>query len=109
MMMTLEQLAVSVRVERVHVTRWVEAGWLLPQQTDGDWQFADIDVARARLIRDLVDAFEVNEAAVPVILDLIDQRQALEARMRGLLSALGEEPATVRRAVLTRCLENDRG
>jgi chaperone modulatory protein CbpM len=80
----------------------------LPEETDGDWQFTDIDIARARLIRDLVEAFEVNEAAVPVILDLIDQRQALEARMRDLFQSLGEESEQVRRAVLSRCLENRR-
>jgi chaperone modulatory protein CbpM len=107
-MMTLEQLSVSVRVDRGRVTHWVEAGWLLPEETDGDWQFTDIDIARARLIRDLVEAFEVNEAAVPVILDLIDQRQALEARMRDLFQSLGEESEQVRRAVLSRCLENRR-
>jgi chaperone modulatory protein CbpM len=108
-MMTLEQIAVSVRVDRGRVTRWVEAGWLLPETTDGGWSFAEIDIARARLIRDLVEAFEVNEAAVPVILDLIDQRQALEGRMRELLTALGEEPEQVRRAILSRCLEKRHG
>jgi chaperone modulatory protein CbpM len=82
---------------------------LLPETTDGGWTFTDIDIARARLIRDLVEAFEVNEAAVPVILDLIDQRQALEARMRDLLTALGDEPEQVRRAILVRCLEKGHG
>jgi len=107
-MITLDQLAISVRVDRGRVTRWVEAGWILPEGVGGAWQFTDIDVARAKLIRDLVEAFEVNEAAVPLILDLIDQRQALEARMRQLFGALAEEPKQVRRSVLSRCLGSDK-
>lgn len=108
-MMTLEELVITVRVERRHVTSWVEAGWLLPESVEGAWTFTEIDVARARLIRDLIEAFEVNDAAVPVILDLIDQRQALEGRMRDLFVALGEEPAAVRRGVLARCLARREG
>lgn len=104
-MMTLDELIVEVRVERRHVTHWVEVGWLLPESVDNSWTFTDIDIARARLIRDLVEALEVNEAAVPVILDLIDQRQALEGRMRGLFAALSEESETVRHSVLSRCLK----
>jgi len=103
-MMTLDQLALSVRVDRVRVAHWVEVGWLLPETTGEDWQFTEIDIARAKLIRDLVEAFEVNEAAIPVILDLIDQRQALEARMRELFVTLAEEPEQVRRSILSRCL-----
>ena len=108
-MMTLEELVITVRVERRQVTNWVDAGWLLPESVEGDWTFTEIDIARARLIRDLFEAFEVNEAAVPVILDLIDQRQALEGRMRDLFAALGEEPASVRRGVLARCLKRLEG
>ncbi len=108
-MMTLDELVITVRVERRQVTNWVEAGWLLPESVEGDWTFTEIDIARARLIRDLFEAFEVNDAAVPVILDLIDQRQALEGRMRDLFAALGEQPASVRRGVLARCLKRLEG
>jgi chaperone modulatory protein CbpM len=101
-MMTLDELVVACRVRRVEVRRWVQAGWLLPLEVDGDLQFAEVDLARAHLIRDLRRALGVNEAAVPVILDLIDQRQTMEQRLRSLLEALADQPEETRRSLAQR-------
>jgi chaperone modulatory protein CbpM len=66
---------------------WLEQRWLIPQQTSGT-DFSDMDVARARLIRDLKDDFGVNDAGVDVILHLLDQlhglRRALDQLHRDL-------------------------
>lgn len=101
-MMTFEEIVVACRVRRIELRRWVEAGWVLPVEVDGAWQFAEVDLARARLIRDLRRDFGVNDAAVPLILDLIDQRTGMECRIRGMLEALAEQPEDLRRAVLER-------
>ena len=101
-MMTLDDIVVSCRVRRIEVRRWVQAGWLLPVEVDGDLQFAEVDLARAHLIRDLRRALGINEAAIPVILDLIDQRQATEQRLRRVLEALADQPDDLRDAVLAR-------
>lgn len=101
-MMTLDELVVACRVPRIEVCRWVEAGWLLPVEVDGDLQFAEVDLARARLIRDLRSGLGINEAAVPVILDLIDQRHAMEQRLRILLEALADQPEDLRRSLAER-------
>ena len=108
-MKSLDEVVVVCRVRRVELRRWVEQGWLLPVEVEGDWQFADIDIARASLIRDLRRDFGVNEAAVPLILDLIDQRQDLEAHLKGLLESVGQQPDELRHAVLERFLGARRG
>lgn len=101
-MMTLDDIVVACRVRRVEVRRWIEAGWLLPVEVDGDLQFAEVDLARARLICDLRRGLGVNEAAVPVILDLIDQRQELERRLDRILELLDDQPDTLRQTLLGR-------
>jgi chaperone modulatory protein CbpM len=61
---------------------WLEQQWLVPEQTSAGMNFSDMDVARARLIRDLKADFGVNDEGVDVILHLVDQlhglRRALE-------------------------------
>ena len=63
--------------------QWVEAGWVTPHQNTGQ-EFSDIDLARARLIRDLQD-LGVNDDSMPIILDLIDQLNGLRHVLRELL------------------------
>jgi len=61
---------------------WLEQQWLVPEQTTAGMNFSDMDIARARLIRDLTTDFGVNDEGVDVILHLVDQlhglRRALE-------------------------------
>jgi chaperone modulatory protein CbpM len=61
---------------------WIEQQWLVPEETSAGTNFSDMDVARARLIRDLKTDFGVNDEGVDVILHLVDQlhglRRALE-------------------------------
>jgi len=42
---------------------WLEQRWLIPDQTSAGMNFSDMDVARARLIRDLKTDFGVNDEA----------------------------------------------
>ena len=61
---------------------WLEQRWLVPEQTTAGMNFSDMDIARARLIRDLKTDLGVNDEGVDVILHLVDQlhglRRALE-------------------------------
>jgi chaperone modulatory protein CbpM len=61
---------------------WLEQQWLVPEQTTAGMSFSDMDIARARLIRDLKTDLGVNDEGVDVILHLVDQlhglRRALE-------------------------------
>jgi chaperone modulatory protein CbpM len=72
-MITIVEFCVRTRLERPQVESWVEVGWLVPPQTEPEIVFAEIDVARARLISDLRQDFGVNDEGVEVILHLLDQ------------------------------------
>jgi len=56
---------------------WIEEEWLIPGDSSAGVSFSDIDVARARLIRDLKNDLGVNDAGVGVILNLLDQLHGL--------------------------------
>ena len=62
---------------------WIEEEWLVPSRTDDELTFSETDLARAKLIRDLMWDLGVNEEGVGVILNLLDQ-------VHGLRRALSE-------------------
>ena len=53
---------------------WIARGWVVPGgSTRAEWKFAEIDVARVRLIRDLRLRMELQEDALALVLSLLDQ------------------------------------
>ena len=64
--------------------RWILNDWVRPDGPPGEWAFQEIDVARARLIRELRDDLDVNEASLPVVLLLLDQLYDLRRQMLDL-------------------------
>jgi chaperone modulatory protein CbpM len=52
---------------------WLEEEWLIPSDSSAETSFSDIDIARARLIRDLQEDLGVNDEGVSVVLNLVDQ------------------------------------
>ena len=88
-MMTIEIVIAQVPgLQRPDLERWISNEWVRPDGDDGHYDFCEIDVARARLIRDLRDDMEVNEAALPVVLALLDQLYDLRRRMREISNAI---------------------
>jgi chaperone modulatory protein CbpM len=73
------------RLDAQALDAWIEAGWLRPSGNRSSHEFSDIDLARARLISDLRSDLEVNDEAVPVVLDLIDQIHGLRRLVRELV------------------------
>lgn len=86
-MMAVDEFVVKIHIERRIVERWVAAGWLMPQR-DPDLAFSEVDLARARLIRDLKEDFGVNDEGVSLILHLLDQVHGLRRNMRELLEEM---------------------
>lgn len=66
---------------------WLDQRWLIPAQTAAGMTFSDIDIARARLIRDLTADFGVNNEGIDIILHLMDQLHGL----RGALAQLRDD------------------
>ena len=81
------------------LTSWVERGWVRPDESGGEWEFREIDVARVQLIRDLRREMEVTEETVAMMLPLLDQLYELRSQMRRLLRALELQPEPVRAAI----------
>ena len=65
---------------------WIEEEWLVPSGTATDQAFSEADLARAKLIKELMQDLGVNEEGVGVILNLLDQvhglRKVLADRLR---------------------------
>lgn len=78
---------------------WLAAGWLLPRVTVDGRRFSLLDLARAHLILDLRE-IGLNDDAMPVVLDLVDQVYGLRRILRDLLGGVSQEPpATYHRVV----------
>ncbi len=67
---------------------WIEAEWLIPSRSSLDLNFSEIDIARARLIRELQVDFGVNDEGVGVILNLVDQLYGMRRTLMELRQAV---------------------
>src|SRR6202030_4184577 len=97
--METREFVVQSRVDAQVLEAWVEAGWLLPRQDGDKRNFSEVDLARAQLILDL-EQLGMNDEAVPVILDLVDQVHGLRRTLRDLLSAIHAQPEAMRRWII---------
>jgi chaperone modulatory protein CbpM len=83
--METREFLVHTQLDAGSVEAWVRAGWLIPRQDGTTFEFSEIDMARAQLIRDLQHDLGVNDEGVSVILDLIDQLHGVRRMLRELL------------------------
>ena len=77
MTMNKQEFLTHAGVQVQTLDLWLEQRWLIPDQTSGGMSFSDMDVGRARLIRDLKTDLGVNDEGVDVILHLLDQLHGL--------------------------------
>lgn len=85
------EFCTSLHVERSWVVELVDHGVLEPSgAAPQDWRFPASALARARSTERLVHDLGVNLAGAAVILDLLEERRQLLARLRGLERAFGD-------------------
>jgi len=110
-MKTLSEVAILVgRVDRGELRSWVQRGWIRSRAMSAtEPTFSEVDIARARLIRDLRQDLAVDEETIPLVLSLLDQIYALRRRMNALTGAIQEQPEDVRGALLQRLEAARRG
>jgi chaperone modulatory protein CbpM len=101
MMFTLQQVITEVGVTETDLHLWIEQRWVLPHKRDDDFVFDDVDLARARLIRELRVDLMVNEEAIPVVLSLLDQVHALRRTLARVNSAIDRASPTARAEIAT--------
>ncbi|MBB3350142.1 transcriptional regulator [Rhizobium sp. L9] len=86
-----------LKIDVVQLDFWIEQGWLIPETSSGQRQFRDADVARARLILDLMGNMGVNEAGVDIVMELVDELHGLRGTMARLMTAIGRQERDVQR------------
>ncbi|KAA0699907.1 transcriptional regulator [Neorhizobium sp. P12A] len=96
------EFRVCLKIDVTVLDVWVEQGWVVPRSSEKGRQFRDADVARGRLILDLIDTMGVNEAGVDVAMDLLDQVHSLRGTLRELVEALNAEDEAVRRRIVAK-------
>ncbi len=82
--------------------RWIAERWVRPESGSEGYVFHEVDIARVRLIRELRYELAIDEEAMPVVLQLLDQVYALRRRLRAVAAAIEEQPEAVRAALRAR-------
>lgn len=98
--MRTREFLLAARLDASALEAWVEAGWLMPRRDEDAADFSDADLARARLIRDLQHDMGVNEEAIPIVLDLIDQVHGLRQALREVATAVCVQPEEMRQRIV---------
>lgn len=85
--MTLEEFSRQYGIEHRTLHVWVKRRWIIAERET----LREIDVARARLIRDMQVDLGVNDEGVDIALHLIDQIHELRRTMAGLHQEPGQD------------------
>ena len=89
-------------LQEAELRHWIAERWVRPEPASEGYVFRDVDVARVRLIVELRRDLAIDEEALPVVLQLLDQVYGLRRRLRAMSEALDAQPAEVREAVRAR-------
>ncbi len=96
---------VVARIEGMTVARlrsFVAAECLSPAEQEGRLAFAEVDVARVRLLAELVSDFDLDAEAAGMVVSLVDQIHGLRRELRRLGEAVAAEPGEVRARIRER-------
>jgi len=100
-MRRIDEVIVEVEgVSEADLRVWIEYGWIRPALGEADYSFTEVDVARISLIADLRQRMGLNDEAVPVVLDLMDQIYGLRRELRRVLDVVDQQPEPERSRIL---------
>jgi len=92
MTLSFDDMLAQAQIERHVLAAWIEEGWVAPARDGDAYSFDDVDAARVGFIVELTRELAIGEEAVPVVLGLVDQLNALHVTMRKVLEAAQELP-----------------
>lgn len=101
MIRTFEQIVAEIEITPGELTAWIEQEWVLPARQGQTHVFNDADIARVQLICDLRRDMAVNDEAVPVVLQLLDQVYALRETLAELRAAIDAASPASREEILS--------
>lgn len=102
-MKIMTQTEVIHRIESLTVRRlnlYIQQGWVAPATTSAEQRFSEIDVARLQFIEHLRMDMAINDAAVPVVLSLVDQIHGLRHQLKSIGQAIEQQDHGVRKAIV---------
>lgn len=91
----------SLRIDVTVLEVWIEQGWLVPGSTEQGRMFRDADLARGRLILDLIETMGLNEAGVDVVMELVDQVHGLRGTLRDLVDGIKAQDDAVQQRLMS--------
>lgn len=109
MTLSLEEVLARTQLERGQLVAWIEEGWIAPVRDNGRFVFDEIDAARVNFICELVRDMSIGDEAVPVVLSLVDQLNALRGTLKQVLLAAEELPDPARARIVAILKEIDNG
>lgn len=93
------------RLEEPQIADWVARGWVHTEgKSRAEWVFAEIDIARLQLLRDLQVDLGLDEESLPLVLSLLDQVHGLRRTLRTVMDVVNEAPDGVRDRVVAALL-----
>ncbi len=100
-MRSLQEVLVEIEgVSERELRVWIESGWVRPARGEADYTFTELDVARVGLVADLRLRMGINDEAMPVVLDLMDQMYGLRRELRRVLGVIDAQPEPERSRIL---------
>jgi chaperone modulatory protein CbpM len=93
MIISKQEFLDRAQLDRETLEIWIEEEWLVPSGTATRVAFSEADLARAELIRDLMQDLGVNDEGVGVILNLLDQMHGLRRALADTLQSVRERSA----------------
>lgn len=104
MRFTEQDVITEIReVSVVQLRLWVERGWVTPWADLDGPTYDEIDMARIRLVRELLDELGIDQENLPVVLSLVDQLYGTRRELKALVRAVSEETEEVRGRIFQRC------
>jgi chaperone modulatory protein CbpM len=94
MILTRQDFLAHANLDRQTLEIWIEEEWLIPGRADSDLTFSEADLARAKLIRDLIDDLGVNSEGVGIVLHLLDQVHGLRRALSEVLKSAHPKAGT---------------
>jgi len=87
----------GLEVTEQEVVGFVQQSWVLVSDGDDGWHFDEADAARVKLIVELKRDLEINDEALPVVLNLLDQLYGLHQVLDDIRTAVEGLPPSLRR------------
>lgn len=87
------------------LSRYVALRVIQPVLSDHGDQFRDLDLARARLLTELSEFYDLDDDSLQLVIRLVDEMHGLRGELETLIAAISQEPDDARSRFIARVRE----